>query len=239
VEGALLAAGLLTAVIQSDGTVVAADGEVLLSPAGRPRQALSAALRPDAAAGLPGDVIAGVLAGVGFDDRDAATSVSADGSWRNGPLRGRHVPGLARHIGAAARAAHRRERIAQIDAELADLGRAAAERTEQRAGLDARTDRIDALVRAAPRTADLHAARRVAAKAAERAVGSASRAGEEEIRAREVRAAWVTELGTHQAACAHLGLPAEGEALEGAVAAARRAQDKSTQLGRELARLAS
>ncbi len=238
VEGALLAAGLLTAVIQPDGTVVAADGEVLLSPAVRPRQALSAALRPDPAAGLPGDVIAGILAGVGFDDPDAATSVSADGSWRNGPLRGRHVAGLARHIGAAARAAHRRERIAQIDAELADLSRAAAERTAQWAGLDTRTDRIDALVRAAPRTADLHAARRVAAKAAERAVGSASRAGEEEIRARELRAAWVTELRTHQAACAHLGLPAEGEALERAVATARRAQDKSTQLGRELARLA-
>src|SRR5439155_17481051 len=124
------------------------------------------------------------------------------------------------------------------DAELADLGQAAEERARQRASLDARTGRIDALVRAAPRSADLHAARRVAAKAAERAAGSASRAGEEETRARQLRAAWVAELGTHQAACAHLGLPAEGEALEGAVAAARRAQDKSAQLGRELARLA-
>jgi len=239
VEGALLASGLLTAVIQPDGTVVAADGEILLSPAAvRPRQALSAALRPDPAAGLPADVIAGVLAGLGFDDPDAATSVSADGSWRNGPLRGRHAVGLARHIGAAARAAHRRERIAQIDAEVADLGQAAEERAGQLASLDARTGRIDALVRAAPRTADLHAARRVAAKAAERAVGSASRAGEEETRARQFRAAWVAELGTHQAACAHLGLPAEGGALEGAVTAARRAQDKSAQLGRELVRLA-
>ena len=242
VEGALLAVGLLTAVIQPDGTVVAADGEVLLSSAPgmaavRPREALSAALRPDPAAGLSEDVIAGVSAGIGFDDPDAVTSVSADGGWRNGPLRGRHVADLARHIGAAARAAHRRERIAQIDAELADLGQAAAERAGQRAGLDARTGRIDALVRAAPRTAELHAARRVAAKAAERAVGSASRAGEEESRARRLRAAWVAELGTHQAACAHLGLPAESDALEGAVAAARRAQDKSTQLGRELARL--
>jgi Putative exonuclease SbcCD, C subunit len=239
VEGALLASGLLTAVIQPDGIVVAADGEVLLSPAAvRPRRALSAALRPDPAAALPVDVIAGVLAGVGFDDPDAATSVSADGSWRNGPLRGRHVADLARHIGAAARAAHRRERIAQIDTELADLSLAAEERVRQRAGLDTRVGRIDALVRAAPRTADLHAARRVTAKAAERAVGSASRAGEEEARARQLRAAWVAELGIHQAACTHLGLPAEGEALEGALGAARRAQDKSAQLGRELARLA-
>ena len=126
---------------------------------GRPRRALSVALRPDPAAVLPGDVIAAVLAGVGFDDQAAATSVSADGSWRNGPLRGRHVTDRARHIGAAARAAHRMERIAQIDAELADLARAAEERARQRARLDALADRIDALVRAAPRTADLHAAR--------------------------------------------------------------------------------
>lgn len=239
VEGALLASGLLTAVIQPDGAVVAADGEVLLSPVAiRPRRALSVALRPDPAAGLPADVIAGVLAGVGFGDPDAATSVSADGSWRNGPLRGQHVTDRARHIGAAARAAHRRERIAQIDAELADLGRIAEERARTRAGLDARADRIDALVRAAPRAADLHAARRVAAAAADRAADSASRAGEEEKRARQLRATWVVELGIHQAACAHLGLPAETEALENAVAAARRAQDRSVQLGRELGRLA-
>jgi len=238
-EGALLASGLLTAVIQPDGAVVAADGEVLVSPAAvRPRRALSAALRPDPAAGLPADVIAGVLAGVGFGDQDAATSVSADGSWRNGPLRGRHVTDRARHIGAAARAAHRRARIAQIDVELADLRRAAEERARQHAGLDARADRIDALVRTAPRTADLHAARRVAAEAAVRAADSVSRAGEEEKRARQLRATWVAELSIHQAACAHLGLPAEIEALEGAVAAARRAQDKNVQLGRELARLA-
>jgi uncharacterized protein (TIGR02680 family) len=239
VEGALLAAGLLTAVIQPDGAVIAADGEILLSPAEtRPRQALSAALRPDPAAGLPAEIIAGVLAGIGFDDPGAATSVSADGSWRNGPLRGRYATDRARHIGAAARAAYRRERIAQIDAELVDLDRAVQERDRQRSGLDARASRIDELVRAAPRSADLHAARRVAAEAADRAVISASRADDEEKRAQQLRSAWVRELSTHQATCAHLGLPAEAEALELTVAAARRAQESSTQLGRELLRLA-
>jgi uncharacterized protein (TIGR02680 family) len=239
VEGALLASGLLTAMIQPDGAVVAADGEVLFSPtAARPRRALSAALRPDPAAGLPADVITRVLAGVGFDDWDAATSVSADGSWRNGPLRGRHVTDRARHIGAAARAAHRRERIAQIDAELAALAQAAAERARQQAGLDARAAQIDELVRAAPRTADLHAARRIAADAVSRAADSAGRADDEERRAREIRTTWAAELNVHQAACAHLGLPAGAEALEDAAAAARRAQDRSVQLGRELMRLA-
>jgi uncharacterized protein (TIGR02680 family) len=241
-EGAMLAAGLLTAVIQPDGGLVAADGELLVSPASvaspRPAQALSAALRPDPAAGLPAETIGAVLAGIGLDDRTAATTVAADGRWRNGPLRGRHVTDRARHIGAAARAAHRQERIAQIDAELAQLGAEAGQRAGQRAELDRRLGRIDVLVRSAPRTADLHAARRVAAEAAARASRSAVRAAKETDRARQLRARWVAELSTHQAQCAHHGLPAETGALSETVTAARRAQEKSSQLSRELMRLA-
>jgi len=78
----------------------------------------------------------------------------------------------------------------------------------------------------------------VAVRAADDAAGSAGRADQEETRARKLRTAWAAELSTHQATCAHLGLPAESEALEGAVAAARRAQDANAQLGRDLARLA-
>ncbi len=239
VEGALLAAGLLSAVVQPDAAVLAADGEVLLSTnAVRPRRPLSAVLRPDPVAGLPADVIAVVLAGIGFDDPDAAVGVFADGSWRNGPLRGRHVTDRARHIGAAARAAHRRERIARIDAELAVLARDDGERAKRRTALDARTRQIGELLRTSPRTLDLHAARRLVADAVLRATRSASRADEEAARARRLRASWVAELSTHQGTCAHLGLPAETAALEGAVAAARRAQDQSAQLGREFTRLA-
>ncbi len=67
----------------------------------------------------------------------------------------------------------------------------------------ARPGRIDVLVRSAPRTADLHAARRVAAEAAARATRSAVRAARETERARQLRARWVTEMSTHQAQCAH------------------------------------
>ena len=243
-EGALLAAGLLGAVIQPDGAVIAADGELLLSPAssaslGRPRvgRPLSVALRPDPAAGLPAETIAAVLGGIGFDDPVATTTVSADGRWRNGPLRGRHVTDRARHIGAAARAAHRQERIDQIDAELAELAREAAHREQRRAELNAISGRLDVLVRAAPRTADLHAARRVAAETLARAGRSAARAAQEADRARQLRGTWAAELSTHQATCSHHGLPAGAEALEGTATAARRAQEKSAQLGREFARL--
>ena len=239
-EGALLAAGLLSAVIQPDGALRAADdGELLLSPGDtRPARPLSVALRPDPAAQLPAETIAAVLATIGFDDPGAKTSVSADGSWRNGPLRGRHVPGRARHIGAAARAAHRRERIDQIDAELAELAGQARRREQRRVELRAIASRLDALVRAAPSTADLHAARRVAAEALARADRSAVRASQEAERARQLRGRWAADMSTHQATCAHHGLPAEAEALEGTVTAARRAQDKSAQLSRELAQLA-
>ena len=238
-EGALLAAGLLGAVVRPDGALIAADGELLLSQAGpRPGRPLSATLRPDPAAELPTEAIAAVLDSIGFDDPGATTTVSADGSWRNGPLRGRHVPGRARHIGAAARAAHRRERIGQIDAELAELAREAGRREQRRAELSTVTSRLNALVRAAPRTADLHAARRVAAEARARADRSAVRAAREAERARQLRGRWAADMSTHQATCAHHGLPAEADALDGTVTAARRAQEKSAQLGRELARLA-
>jgi len=241
-EGALLAAGLLSAVVQSDGSLRAADGEVLVSPASvaspRPSRALSVALRPDPAARLPAETIAAVLDSIGFGDRTATTMVSVDGSWQNGPLRGRHITDRARHIGAAARAAHRQERIGQIDAELAGLAREAAERKQRRAELDARAGRIDALVRAAPRTAELFAARKVAAGARTRADASASRAAREAERARGLRSTWAAEMSTHQAACAHYSLPAGAEALEGMAAAARRASEKSTQLGQEFGRLA-
>src|SRR5262249_2604352 len=90
-EGALLAGGLLRAVIQPAGPLRAADGELLPSPASsRAARPLSVALRPDPAAGLAAETVAAVLAVIGFDDPGAITSASPDGSWRNGPLRGRH-----------------------------------------------------------------------------------------------------------------------------------------------------
>jgi len=242
-EGALLAAGLLSAVIEPDGTMLAADGELLISPSTvRPERSLAGVLRPDPAASLPAATIASVLAAVGYDDAGssnpgAVAAVSTDGRWRNGPLRGRHVAVKARHIGTAARAAHRRERIAQIDAELAKLTDQAAVRDRQRARLDDTVAGLDALVGAAPRIAELFAARRVAAESAARAEQSAARAARETELARQKRTAWAAELTTHQATCAHQGLPSGSDALERVTTAAGQARDSSTQLGRELVQL--
>jgi len=237
-EGALLAAGLLSAVVQPDGTVLAADGELLISPGtARPARSLAEALRPDPAATLAAGTITSVLAAVGYDDPVAVTTVSADGRWRNGPLRGGHVAATARHIGAAARAAHRRQRIAQIDAELAELAAQAGLRERQRADLDGTVAELDALVRAAPRIAGLFAARKVAAESATRASRSAARAARETELARQKRTTWAGELTTHQATCTHHGLPSGTDALDQVATAAGRARDSGTRLGRELDRL--
>ncbi len=237
-EGALLAAGLLGAVIQPDGTMLAADGELLISPGtARPERSLAGALRADPAASLPAETITSVLAAIGYDDPAAVTTVSADGRWQNGPLRGRHVAAKARHIGAAARTAHRRERIAHIDAQLTELAGQAALRERQRTGLDDTVAELDALVRAAPRITELFAARRLAAESSSRAGRSAARAAREAELARQKRVTWAGELTNHQATCAHHGLPSGRDALEGAAAAAGRARDSGTRLSRELGRL--
>jgi uncharacterized protein (TIGR02680 family) len=238
-EGAMLAAGLLGAVIQPDGRVVAADGELLISPeTARLGRSLAAVLAPDPAAGLAAGTIADVLGAVGYENPAAVTSVSADGHWRNGPLRGRHVAAKARHIGAAARAAHRQERIDQIDTELAALAGRAGQRDRQYAELDQTVRDLDALVRAAPRSAGLFAARRVAAESSTRAERSAARADREAGRARDKRTTWSAGLSIHQATCAHHGLPSGTEGLSAVTTAAQQARDGSKRLGQELSRLA-
>jgi uncharacterized protein (TIGR02680 family) len=238
-EGAMLAAGLLSAVIQSDGTVLAADGELLISAdAARPERSLVGALRPDPAAALPAMTITSVLGAVGFEDPGAATAVFADGRWRNGPLRGRHHADKARHIGAAARAAHRQERIGAIDAELAELADRAEQRNRRRAELDGTVRALDRLVESRPFTAELFGGRRVATESAGRADRSAARGARESERARKQRETWAAELSTHQATCTHLGLPSGKDALADVVTAAAWARDGSTQLGKELNRLA-
>jgi uncharacterized protein (TIGR02680 family) len=238
-EGALLAAGLLTAVLTADGTVRAADGELLLSAGSvRPARPLSTVLRPDPAAALPAATIAAVLDSIGVDDPVAATSVSTDGSWRNGPLRGRHLVDRARYIGAAARAAHRQERIAAIDADLAVLAERAGHRAQRRTELTATDRRLADLVRAAPRSSALYAARRLATEAVRRAERSTAEAARAAAQAREARASWVAEVDAHRSVCVHHDLPVEGEALQLAVDAARHAVERSAQLIRELTGLA-
>src|ERR1019366_1484061 len=135
-------AGLLSAVVQPDGSLRAADGELLLSPGNaRPSRSLSAALRPDPAAGLPPETITGVLAAIGFDDPAAETSVSPDGSWRNGPLRGRAGTYPAPRRGRSRRAPPGANRADRCRAGRTRPGRHPAEPAAGRAGHPDEPDR--------------------------------------------------------------------------------------------------
>jgi uncharacterized protein (TIGR02680 family) len=132
-EAALEAAGLLDAWVTPDGALVDADDTVLLAadrPA-RPDGGLSAilipAVAPDdaAAAAVPPEHVTALLAGIGAHD-DGDVWVAPDGRWRLGPLHGRWRKAELAHLGHAARERARRRRLAELDAELAEL--AASER---------------------------------------------------------------------------------------------------------------
>jgi uncharacterized protein (TIGR02680 family) len=134
-EGALEGAGMLDAWVMPDGAVLDADDAVLVPAA--TDAAAAAGAGPTLAQALvavpEGPVAAGVveavLARVGLADAGAGaggpgerTKVSFDGSFALGPLCGRHRVSAARYIGAAARAANRVRRLAELARELAAIG---------------------------------------------------------------------------------------------------------------------
>ncbi|MCW2527975.1 MAG: hypothetical protein JWM76_2835 [Pseudonocardiales bacterium] len=246
IEGALLAAGLLTATIEPDGSVRAEDGSVLLIGGGAPAQRpLTLALKPDPSGQVAVDTVRAVLSAIALEGRiitdgsvgSATTAVSSDGSWRNGPLRGRHVTSSARHIGAAAREQARRVRLAEIEDLLQALDARQEQRATERRGLLERNRRLDQHVAGAPRSAELHAARRVAQEAADRAERSRATAVQAVVRARDGRTVWARELEAHRSLCAHHGVPVDADGLAGVITAAVAATQKCRQLQERLGRV--
>lgn len=130
-EAALEAAGLLDAWLLPDGrlldpgthdTVLATDGTMsyvrhlgeLLIPAVDPGNAHSAAVS-DA-------TVAAVLAQIGLGEQSLAGGscvwITEEGRFRLGPLRGQWRKPAAQHIGEGAREAHRRQKLAELDAQI-------------------------------------------------------------------------------------------------------------------------
>ncbi|MFT4189514.1 MAG: TIGR02680 family protein [Aeromicrobium sp.] len=123
-EAALQSAGLLDAWIFPDGSL-RADGDVVLSGHG-PEVSASLAGRLVAAVGpdgeVPAEVVDGVLRRIGYGERSGAAIWADDGgAWGAGPVRGSWHKGAAEHIGAGAREASRRERIATLRDRADDL----------------------------------------------------------------------------------------------------------------------
>jgi len=127
IEAALEGAGLLDAWVTPKGELLHPESfDVLLRPEPQPGRTLDGVLVPDTAADVPVEVIGRVLRSVGLrgsDDAGAEVScwVSADGSWRVGPLHGRFVKQAPSYIGVTARERARRQRLAELERTLDDL----------------------------------------------------------------------------------------------------------------------
>lgn len=214
IEGALHAAGLLTAHLTADGSVVAADGQVLLTATGPvAARSVRELLTVDASCALDGAAVLAVLDRIALGDDTHPVWIATDGSWGNGPLRGRRTATAARHIGAEARAAARTERLAAIAAELAALDDADGARRAEQAVLEERARVLAAYVRSAPRSAGLGRARAEAAAEARRAGKAADAARAAHGEAQRLRTAWHADVQRHTEACRAFGLPTDVDEL--------------------------
>jgi uncharacterized protein (TIGR02680 family) len=146
-EGALEASGLLAAELTDQG-LVSRDGQLVVAAGAPVSRSLDSLVTVDDArdreradrTGPPSAAIRAILGAISIDaadlldDTTASAVVTLDGRFRVGPLRGRHVKGLAEHIGITARrAALERRRVEAAQALAA--AQAVAERT--RIDLDA------------------------------------------------------------------------------------------------------
>ena len=224
IEAALLASGLLTATVDTDGSLTAADGQLLVSPVGEGAPAsLTNVLTVDPASPLPKEPVTAVLQRIALDDRGAPIWIAHDGSWGNGPLRGRHTVPVARHIGAAARAAARAARLAEIEAELGELATAAQARQQHRVQIKERQRQLRDHHRSAPRSMKLAQARTRVAEAVRQAARSGAKATQLRREADELARAWAARDREHRQACLQFGLPVDEESLRDLHSRAERA----------------
>jgi len=225
-EGALLAAGILTAGVTRDGSLVPLDGQRLLTDVAQPAEtSIIDLLSVDPDSPVSADLVTAILQRIGRGPAGNRTWVAEDGSWGNGPLHGKDRAATAEHIGASARAAWRARRIEEIDQELAGLDRARRIRDEQYESLRVRDEALSAHIRSAPQSRDLATARSLAAAARDRAEEDRSTALAKERRANELFAAWSKASVDHRLACDHNDLP---HTVEGLAEARERAASSVT-----------
>lgn len=236
-EAALLASGLLSAVITTDGTVVADNGQLLVTAAAPAAPSpVTAHLVADPAAPLDAATITAVLerinAGPGH-----TTWVGVDGQWGNGPLRGAHTGPAARHIGATARATARADRLAAIAVQLAELDTKAEARTQRRAEITTTRALVTGHVRTAPTSTELRKVRTIAAVAGARVAKTAAQARDARQAAARLRTKWATADATHRSICDAQALPYDTGALSAVQSTTSDAARATARLAEEVGRL--
>ncbi|MFE3292662.1 TIGR02680 family protein [Rhodococcus sp. NPDC059234] len=175
VESALQAANLLDGwVFGGAGAVPEADSEQFLTAlpaAARPSgPTLADVLVAESDAGVPEDRVTALLASIALH-RDSTpdgpgAGVSVDGRFRQGVQHGRHRKPDAEYIGATARARRRAQRIAELDAAVAEAHAAAASAQAAQRDAGELLSALAAAAQALPRATAVLAALRSVAESA-------------------------------------------------------------------------
>jgi uncharacterized protein (TIGR02680 family) len=218
-EAALEAAGILDAWLTPDGELLA--GDVILVSGRHPVAGPSCGtmLVPavntgdSQAAALPDAAVRAALAAIGLGEHTGTTWVTTDGRWANGVLAGSWRKDTASHIGEGARETARRERIARLTADLAEVNDAIAALDEARDELASRQDRLAAEHRAVPSDAAVREAQtRAAEQRKRRQELRNSRTEAERVRAVRQEGLESAQTAAHEFA-ADTGLPADPQEL--------------------------
>lgn len=256
-EAALEASGLLNAWVTASG--VTASGAVGgdAGPAGSsgagafaggdvvavPREpvsgpSLASVLVPavEPSSPVPAEVVASLLASVSLSPADGPFAVTADGRWSAGVLTGSWHKDAAEFIGAGAREAARRRRIAELEDELSalrsELGAAEADLAAARSLVEqweAHLERLPTDRTLVAKHGRLQAAQESADRAAKRAAELRAELESAQVRGEAAHAEVVRQAGD-------AGLPATTEGLRQAQDAAAEAQRTADRLGDVLRR---
>lgn len=222
-EAAMVAAGLLGAEVDGDGSLTMTDGDLLVRPGPpvpRPLSSLLTVTVPNhLLEEVRADAVARVLASISvdpadLDQADDRTVVTVDGRFRTGLLRGRHRVEVAEHIGTTARRASLERQRAEA---AAALQTAEAERDE--------SDRLLVIAEEAARDAsdirqDLPPTRQLVLAAtrselAEESLDEArQRLADRRSQHLEAERAHARALDTSRRTAASLGLPHDQPALD-------------------------
>jgi uncharacterized protein (TIGR02680 family) len=218
-EAALEAAGILDAWLTPDGDLIA--GDVVLVSGRHPVAGPSCdtVLVPAVntgdprAAALPEAAVHAALSAIGLGQGTGTTWVTTDGRWANGVLAGSWHKGAAGYIGEGARETARRDRIARLSAELAEVKGEIAALDAAVGELGRRRDRLAAEHRAVPPDAAVREAHtRAAEQRRRRQELRDSRTGAERVRAERQEAMQAARAAADEFA-ADTGLPADPEEL--------------------------
>ncbi len=198
-EAALEAAGLLDAWVSRDGRLQSVDGGSLLHDTlllHRPRSPLSLAewLQPsvpdDSAVSV--DMVAQLLSGIACgsaDDPENEAWISPDGRFRLGALAGAWAKPAPAYIGHTARAAARRQRLAEVAGRLKELAAELAAIDAVAEQIEGDRRRADDEWRLAPADEALRTAHAAAVAAAREAQRARERLAEADLRRSEAEQA--------------------------------------------------